>query len=291
MAPKPKSPPVAVSGDVWGAAHKMLRGGGPIPGTRRTSPAGSRQPSPAGAPRHYGLGAGPPGTGPAPPPVIQPGGQALFELQSLGFRTVERLQRNLPEEGWFDDDLTPSRPFVWTILAYKVPKGMALWLTDYEFSVGRQSGIDAGDIVYAEDGRFSGLMGFDVAVNGLYRVNDIEYGLDPMPIPLERQEYDAPLRSVAIEPDATPDEFNFSAANSFGSPSGIGTSLLPVRSNVQGPRRGPFTIVVGEGDLVALRGAIFRTVSSPIAFVQARLAGFTLHTQISHALLERTRPA
>lgn len=261
----------------------MLTESGRLP-TAQRAPLGSRLDG------QYGLGAGPPGMGKDPPPVHQPGGRLLFDIQSEAFQTVERLRRNLPEEALFNESLSPSSPFEWTILAFRVPNGQQFWMTDYQFAVGRQSGVDAGDFVYAEEGRFSGVLGFDVAINGYSRVNDISYDLDPVPIPLNRQEYDEPIRGIINEDDANPDLFNAAAASSFASTAGPGTSLLPVRPNVQGARGGPFTIIVNEGDSVALRCVVFRTVRTPIAFIEGRLAGFTLHTNASRTLMNRMRP-
>lgn len=293
---KAKQPPFQVlhAGAYEAARDLVARHGERGRAPERSTAAGRVSPLGVQSERdsQYGLSAGPPGSLPPPPTVAQPGGRLLLDVQSPAFKTLERLRRNLPEEGWFDDDLSPQRPFIWTILSYTVPQGMALWMNDYEFSIARQSGVDAGDVVYAEDGRFSGVMGFDVVINGAYRVNDLEYGLDPVAIPLNRSEYDAPGAATGpFDPDTlSPDVFNEAAANSFASPAGVGTSLLPVREQVQGTRGGPFTLVIGEGSTVALRGVVFRQVLTPIAFVEARLAGFQLHTTISEALIERMRP-
>ena len=272
-----------VSGDSWSGVRQLLK--------EQRLPRGGRGPLRGRTDGQHGLGSGPPGSRVAPPPVLQAGGQALFAQQSPIFNTIERLRRSLPEEGWFEETMSPDKPYIWTILSYEVPEGQSLWLTDYEFSVGRQSGIDAGDFVYAEDGRFSGVMAFDVNINGLTRTNNLAYGLDPQPIPLDRQEFDVPVRGIIIEAGATPAEFSTAAAQSFASPAGVGNSALPVRPNVQGARKGPFTLVVGENNTVVLRGIVFRPVRTPIAFVEARFGGFTLHTNLSETLIERMRPA
>jgi hypothetical protein len=280
---KKRSPPLHVVGDAWGAAHRMLVDSGKLPSAQR-APLGSRTDG------QFGLGDGPPGMLKPTPSTHQPGGRLLLDLQGDVFRTVERLKRNLPEEGFFSDTLSPTSPFEWTILAYQVPVGQQLWLTDYSFSVGRQSGIDAGDFVYAEEGRFSGVLGFDVTINGMFRTSDLEYGLDPTAIPRTRAEYNAPTQATDLLPAANQDQFDASASESFASTAGPGTSLLPVRPNVQGPRGGPFTMVISEGDYVALRCVVFRPVRTPIAFIEGRLAGFTLHTNVSRALIQRMRP-
>ena len=81
-----------------------------------------------------------------------------------------------------------------------------------------------------------------------------------------------------------------SAARTFASTASPGTSLLPRRPGVQGPRGGPFTFVVDEGASIGLNVVIFNALTSPIAAIGGRLAGYLIHTNLSSALLQRVRP-
>jgi hypothetical protein len=238
----------------------------------------------------YGLSAGPPGAGLEHiPPVHLPGGAAYTEsLQHPAFRTVERLYRKLPEEAMFGN-VTPSRPYSFELGAYKVPQTMQLWLTDYEFRVLRLSGADPGDFVYAEAGRFSGQIGFDVRVSQK-RPGDLSYELDPAPIPNIGQEFRQPQAQSVRRFPSSAETFDEAAVNSFGSTAGQGNSLLPVRTNVQGPRSGPFTMIVQEGENVALICTVFRPIQTPIAAIEGRLAGFQLAQNLAVTLLNRVNP-
>lgn len=230
-----------------------------------------------------GQQAGVPGFGEAPALHHQPGGDLLNGLQHPAFTTFERLTRKLPEQGWFDPNLSPRRPIQFAIDAFEVPQGTALWLFDYEFSVYRQSGVDPGDFILAEDGRFSNQIGFDINIGGR-RPSNLSYQLDPSPVTLDRPAFRTPIGVVGST------GFDSAAANSFAATTNVGNSLLPARRNVQGARDQPFTFVVNEGGVVALNCVIFNTVLAPIAAIEGRQAGYLIHTNASQALLQRMRP-
>jgi hypothetical protein len=277
---KPKVPPLSVLPSGAGVAVQAML-------AQQRVPVTSRRPAQFRGDGLYGLGTGPPDAGPAPPPVHLPGGDVLTGLKHPAFLTVERLYRKLPEEAMFNPRLSPSKPFEFELGSFRVPDGQQFWFTDYSFSILRQSGVDPGDVVYAEEGRFSGVLGFDVTVTGK-RMSDLLYQLDPQPTSLTREQF-APPRATISESNA-PDAFDAAAAGDFASTAGPGNSLLPVRPEVQGPRGGPFTMVVHEGQYVTLSAVVFRPVTTPIASIEGRLAGFLIHTNMSETLVNRMRP-
>lgn len=230
-----------------------------------------------------GQQAGPPGFGPEPIVVQQPGGDILNRIQHPGFDVLERLFRVLPEQAWFGAGVNPKRPLKFEFGSFTVPSNSFFLLMDYEFTPLRQSGIDPYDFSYAEDGRFSGFMGFDITVSGR-RLSNLFYQLDPAPVTFQRSSFDAPIGPRGQR------AFNSAAANSYGSVSGEGTSLLPVRRNVQGARGLPFTLLAGPNSTVALSCVIFRRVTAPLAGIQATMSGYTIHANAAQALIERVRP-
>jgi hypothetical protein len=233
----------------------------------------------------FGQEAGPPGfLGPEPTLVRQPGGDVVTGLVHPAFPPIERLFRKLPEESFFSPSVSSQSPIQFELGAYEIPENMTLWMFDYEFSVYRQSGIDPGDVVKAAPGRFSGFMGFDLTFSGK-RKGDLFYELDPSPISLQRDAFGSVGGGATIAGD-----FNSAAARSFASTASPGTSLLPVRTEVQGARNTPFTLIVTEANVVSLSCVIFRQVTSPIAFIQANFGGFLVQEQVSSALINRTRP-
>lgn len=212
------------------------------------------------------------------------GAAVLSELGHPAFGLYEELYRALPDGAWFDPSVSPSSPIQFELGAFVVPSGQNLWLFDYEFSVFRQSGVDPGDIMRAEDSRFSAVLGFDINFSGR-RDAHLLYQLDPMPTQRQRPTFDP-----RIGQPQQGDAFNRSAFQSFAANASPGTSLLPARPNTQGPRNGPFTLIAVEGDRVSLNCVIFRPVPTPVACIEARSAGFLLQTQLSQHLLQQLRP-
>lgn len=237
---------------------------------------------------YIGQEAGVPGMGVAPLLAHEPGGRVVHEVLHPAFSIMEQLYRTLPEEGWFSAGVSPSRPVQFELGSFEVPRGQALWLTDYEFSVYRPSGVDPGDWVKAANSRYTNVMGFDVTVSGS-RLSNLFYQLDPVPVALSRQSFETPLTATG---GRTPTAAVFAAAtaNAYASTASAGTSLLPVRRQTQGPEGGPFTFVVGQGAQVALSCVIFNTVSSPITCIEGRQAGYLIHENVSESLLNRVRP-
>lgn len=243
-------------------------------------------PSSAFGSRDQGKGqsAGPPGFGPEPMLVHEPGGTLVSDLVHPGFQTVEQLYRTLPEQGWFDPSVSPSKIVQFQLGSYQVPKGQAYWLTDYSFQINRFSGLDPGDTVPMEEGRLSAVLGFDINVNGR-RMANLLYQLDPVAVQTQLAQFAPPPTRRANN-----QQFDTAAAQSFAAGTGIGTSLLPVRRQRFGPAQGPFTIIAGEGVQVSLNVVIFRPVPTPIAFIEGRHAGFGMAVNSAASIINRVRP-
>jgi len=230
-----------------------------------------------------GQEAGPHGMG--PPPALQhaPGGDLLRGIQHPGFTTVEQLFRVLPEEGWFSPNLNPSKPVKFEFGGFRVPENETFLITDYQFLPLRLSGLDPFDFVGAAPYRFSGYMGFDIAVNRT-RLSSLFYQLDPAPVQFFRESFVAPTGRV------TTAQFNKARANAFGSTAGEGASLLPARPNVQGARGMPFTMIAGPGTSVSLSCVIFRRIMAPLAGIQGSVSGYTIASTVMSSLFNRVRP-
>ena len=226
-----------------------------------------------------GQGTGPPKLGPEPGLTRQPGGDVVNRIVHPSLAIFERLYRRLPDESFFSPNVSPRSPVQFEIGSFTVPKHSSLWMFDYEFAVYRFSGIDPNDTVKAEPGRFGGMMGFDLTFSKRRQTNTT-YQLDPAPIPFQRGEFEM-LDTIQQFDDAT--------AGSFGATASPGTSLLPVRDQVMGARNSPFMLVANPGTTVAMGCVIFRTVTSPIAFIQSNMGGYLLHQQVSEAMLNRVR--
>jgi len=233
-----------------------------------------------------GTGGAVPGQGQAPALIHEPGEDVLRRLVHPVFQVIEQMDRVLPEESWFSPLVTPNAPIQFDITSYQVPEGKTLWIYEYEFKIYRFSGVDAGDFIAAEEGRFSNVLGFDVKV-GERRPNHLRYGLDPQPIQISRIQY----RPTVFDPQlASVATFNQQASKSFGNVAGTSMALLPVWKKMQGPSNAPFTMFANENENINLSCVIFRQIQTPLAAIEARFAGYLMNDQVSTSLLNKIRP-
>lgn len=233
-----------------------------------------------------GQSAGPPGLGAEPILSHSPGGALLELLQHPAFMNVFRRYRALPEDSWFDPSVSPTRPIQFQLGAFQVPPGTQYWLFEYQFNAYRQSGIDPGDSIIAEAGRFSSVLGFDVNVDGSRQGNLLNQ-LDPVPVQLQRPEFQ-PFSGRTRGGDAAP--FNTASANSFAATASPGLSLLAPGTNTQSPFNGPFTIIAREGQIVVLSVVIFKPINAPLTALEGIHTGYLVHTQVADSLINRLRP-
>lgn len=270
----------------------------PAPANVRQQPGGFRRapdiqlpanPARQGEEAHragtLGRDAGPPSLGPQAELVRQPGGEVVTKLLHPGFITFERIFETLPEDGMFSPEVSPGNPFQFTVGAYQVPEDMKLWLVDYHFTVLLQDGLMPGQYRIAEDGRFQGVLGFDLNVAG-QREGDIAYQLDPVPIQVTQQQFEQPVTRRRT----TSAQFVRAAAGSFAATSSQGSSLMPARRSVQGPDSRSWAWIIDAERTLAVQCVIFRRLRVPIAGVYARVAGHLLHSQLSDTLENRIRP-
>ena len=234
-----------------------------------------------------GQEAGPPGQGPEPRLVHQPGADLLNQVQHPAFTTVEHLFRVLPEGSWFSPTVNPRKPRQFNLGTFQVPEKQIFLVFDYEFTPLRLSGVDPFDFVAAENRRFTGVMGFDINLGNSRRPSNLSMQLDPAPTSLTGQSFKSP---ALTSQRATQSEFDSAAANSFGSVAGQGKTLLPVRPEVQGPRGAPFTMIAASGTNVVLNGVIFRRLTTPLGAIEARVAGYQINQTAMQSLLQRVRP-
>ena len=223
-------------------------------------------------------------------PVPGQGGELVDKFVHPDMTAFERLFQSLPEEGMFILGLSPQKPFQFTVGSFTVPKSMTLWLEDYGTGVLLPDPINAGDYRPAEDGRFSGNIGFDVTVSEGRNAN-IVYQLDPVAIAEQRQEFE----TVVVVPGNSrvppvTSQFNRSAATSFASAAGVGASLQPPRRRPPGPRTRSFVWVIQEGSTIAIKCVVFRRILTPLAGIYADISGHLMQNELAASLQNRMRP-
>ena len=260
----------------------------------RQSPAAASQQSawPSGTGRAPAgmVGELPQGVGPVAAHAA--GGQVQQNAVHPEYKIVDQLFSVLPEEGWFNPNVSPSSPVQFEVGSYAVAPGQHFWMMDYEFQVWVQSGIDAGDSQPATSGRFSAVMGFDLTFSGR-RLATLRYELDPHPVATTKTSVEQTgitrfiNADLAVRPSS---DYNTAAYNQFAAATGAGLSLLPVTDRVMGARNQPFTLIAQEGDRVTLSCAIFHPVPAPITAISARVGGFQLGKAVSEAIIQRMRP-
>lgn len=238
---------------------------------------------------NMGQGAGPPGMGYEPILSHQPGGDVVTRLVHPSFEIVDILFQTLPEEGFFDPSVSSQRPIQFELGSFTVPPDQHLWMSDYEFGVQRLDGVDAGSFLPLEEGRFSGVMGFDINFSGR-RLSNLLFELDPVPqSALGRPTFQVPPGFTPGLDKAPIAQFNRASANSFAANASPGTSLLPVRSRHYGPREMPFTLIAQQGARVSLNCVIFNPIPSPIASIRGEIMGHLIHGQVSSSIINRVR--
>ncbi len=203
----------------------------------------------------------------------------------------EQLYRRLPSEGMFVPTVSPERPFVFELGAFRVPDTFDLLLFDLRPDIYRFQGVDPGDTVPVEARRFSSIMGFELTVDQRH-LGNVLFQLDPVPIQTDTQAFAPEIRSSEFTGvlQTPPARFNISAASSFANAAGAGLSLLPQRPQRYGPLSVPFTLYVRSGQTVQVRCVIFRPIPSPIAFIEYDIAGLLLPDEWVSSMTECMKP-
>ena len=197
---------------------------------------------------------------------------ALYEHYQHGvFESFERLYRAEASDSFYDPNRSPSNPFIFTVGSFKVPRDLALWIFEYEFSAAKVVGNSAGDTIPLEEERMGTEWCFDLNVDGI-RKRQCEYDIDPVPIQTQGEGFEVVSGGVRGSP---PSLFNRAAARSFAVVGGPGRAALPFRSEHFGPSGGhPFTVFVPPNQILEGRCIIFRPLEVPLAYVQMSIKGF-----------------
>jgi hypothetical protein len=246
-----------------------------------------------------GPAAGVPGMGTDPVSVHQPGGDFINALLHPSLQPFEDFYQILADESWFNPNLRPSMPIKFDMGNFRVPRGMALVITEAEGGALRFSGIDPGAEVKVENWRFINQVGFEYLIDQTTTQRGT-YQLQPQPVTNTAQppfyqpagQANSNTATFATEVRRTPD-FLFDDARSrqFGSPSSAGTNLKPFWDRPHpGSINIPWMILAREGQVVSVRCTIFRPIAIPVVSMTYRHSGVIMHAQTTDAILARVRP-
>jgi hypothetical protein len=247
--------------------------------------------------------------------VVPVGGELASLLLHPSVTPVERIYRRLPSDGIYI--ATQSRPFTFEMGAIRVPPQMVLAVAEYKFDVFRFYGGSPWDMVPLETRRLPLSLGYDLNFDQ-YHKGDIKVEILPVP-PSTQQDAFNPLPTGgtvtsgnAINPldlmgQSTPNaipavatvyDTTFASGPNAGELSktsvdtvGAGNALMTQSQEAaQGPSRFPFTFYARENQAVQLRIAVFGVIPIPIAFFEARLAGYLLPMNMLDTMLNAVAP-
>lgn len=232
-------------------------------------------------------------SGPFQPEVPQvqtanPFGALYPHVQHPTFKSFERMFRTQSEAAFYDPNLSPERPLAFTVGSFRVPERHYLIVQGYEFSAAKVTGTAATDTVPLEEERMGALWCFDLDVDGLRTPRQCEYEIDPVPIQLQKEGFEATTTSGGRA--NTNSFFNRAAARSFALAGGPGRAALPFRTEHYGPQGHPFTLLVPPNQIVTGSCIIFRPLVVPLAYVQFDITGFLLPALLLERFMRQVQP-
>jgi len=230
------------------------------------------------------MGVGMPGQEVIPVPVRPAGGELLDKLLPEAITVYDAIYRKSPQAVWFDPLVSDQRPVQFEVGAFDVPNGQHYWLFDLSFTPYVFSGVDPGDGVPAEEGRFSSCMGFVLTVGSRPPMR-LSMELRPSAVQSRRQAFESGNPLTA----ATADVFARARTNQMSAASAGGTSMLPPSRQRPGPRTGPVSFVGKERERVVVSCTIWRPLPAPLAWLEARHQGYFVSSNVSEMLLQRIR--
>jgi hypothetical protein len=249
--------------------------------------------------------------------VVQAGGALTPQLLHPVIVPLQHVFRRLPDDGIFV--ASQQSPFQFEMGALVVPKGMRFIFAEYRFQIFRLNGAVANDAVPLEDQRLPLEVGYDVNIDQA-RKSDIQAEVLPINPPVSDR---AAFRGTVINaPDVMTPQVTFpttlqggvALATVYGAPGGApsqvtptqqsvfeearsavtgaaaGSALLPQEQRMAGPAGFPFTYEVKSAQAVQLRVTVFGAVQIPIAFFEARIAGYLMPTNSAEQLMRGARP-
>jgi len=191
----------------------------------------------------------------------------------------EELFRSEPNEAWFDSARDPNHPTQFEIATVRPEKGQSIVLFDYEIVPYAFSGVTALDYEALPDNMLSGVFGYAIRINS-QEPGQLKYRLQPVPstIRVQANRFNQPLMKGPGQ--LTADDFAISSASDYASAAGFGTGLHPQTSAHYGARNAPFTEYIHDDEVLAITGVVFQQIDIPLAFIQARVAGFKGPSQL-----------
>lgn len=238
---------------------------------------------------------GPSGAAPGRSPGVSAGGR-ISEIGAMlakwarnpELKPYEELFRSEPNEAWFDFARDPDHPTQFEIATVRPETGQSIILFDYEVRPYAFSGVTALDYEPLPDNMISGVFGYWLKING-QDPGQLKYRLQPLDSTIRQQSLRFNQRLQKGVNQMTADDFAISQADSYASAAGYGTGLHPQTSVPYGARRAPFTEYIHDNEVLTIGGVVYEPIDVPLAFVEARVAGFKCSSALAKTIITSLR--
>jgi hypothetical protein len=200
---------------------------------------------------------------------------------------------------------SPSRTFTFEIGAFTVPVSMSLAIAEWHFQIYRFSGVVAGETIPIPEGMSTLNVGCDFNI-AQYRKGNVMYEMLPID-PTVNQAAFTPATSggniigfgainpvaVGVLPQSSiqPAPGTTAQQRAFVMGAGIGSALMPISDrDHQGPSRMPFTYYARQGQAIQMRISVFQRIGYPVAYFEARVAGYLIPENTLDETLKSMKP-
>lgn len=210
---------------------------------------------------------------PPAPRVAVVGASLLSQITPGRYIPYQRQQRVLGDANMYNPDLSPQRPFQFSLGTFEVPGTSAVILTEVELRIFTFSGIAAADSVEVDPGNLTTQLAFSLTTGGERKPYNALSDIVPVLFAIGTRNQTAPFYAGAA------------AANQL-SPSGLGAGLLPFDGERPGPVNGPVSVIIQPQERT-FEGLcyVFRQLPIPVKFFQFKLAGYITDQSTAQELI------
>lgn len=197
----------------------------------------------------------------------------------------EQVFRVLPNDSWFSVDRAPNNPTQFEIGAFTSDKGRMIFIFDYSVRPFTFSGVTTTDYTPLDEGELGGAFGYSIQLGGR-PPGVVRYRIDAVSSTINRAKFGFNKQGLSKVARVTPADFERVRAESFGAATGFGGNIHPQAPGRFGARNVPFMLPLTDDLAFSITGVIFRQISIPLAFIEARVSGYITDAQSGKKLLE-----
>lgn len=232
---------------------------------------------------------GPPGKDQISLPVRLAGGEVAQRLVPDDCSLVHIVRRLSPESSWYAASLSATSPARFVIATERVPKGSEWLVRDYEFIPYAFSNNGGARPIL--DGSFSDVIGWQLTVQSSNR--SFFEGTDIELVPTTNAGVNtgaSPTRtpSGAVRPTPLQNRQN-AAQQGYASLASAGGPVLLQEQQLVSPRDEFFARWAGNEAVVQMAMVLLGPIPTPLAFVEARLTGYQVASNVAEMWRQNVR--